>query len=336
MPPDRWTLALETGALDLPAGRVLVMGARPRADLAALGAAEAVTPYYPDHAWFTEAGCPVSVAPEGEYAAALIQIVKSKAASLAMIADALTHLPRHGLLLVDGQKVEGIESLLKQVRATLPVEDVVSKAHGKLFWLRRPETLPSRVADWVIEPREVGGGYQTRPGLFSADGPDPGSELLIALVPPLKGTIADLGAGWGYLAGEILAEQDGIDAMHLVEADWHAVEAARRNVTDPRAEFHWADATTWVSDAPLDAVICNPPFHHGRAADPALGHAFIAAASRLLKPSGRFFMVANKHLPYEAALKSAFATGRMLADMNGYKVYEAAKPKRARGRNKGT
>ena len=49
-------------------------------------------------------------------------------------------------------------------------------------------------------------------------------------------------------------------------------------------------------------MIMNPPFHQGRAAEPDLGAAFIAAAARILKPHGRLMMVANRQLPYEAAL----------------------------------
>jgi 16S rRNA (guanine1207-N2)-methyltransferase len=41
-------------------------------------------------------------------------------------------------------------------------------------------------------------------------------------------------------------------------------------------------------------------------------------------------MVANRHLPYESALKANFSTGRMLAEMQGYKLYQAGKPKAAR------
>jgi len=43
-------------------------------------------------------------------------------------------------------------------------------------------------------------------------------------------------------------------------------------------------------------------------------------------------MVANRHLPYEAALKDAFGTGRLIGELEGYKLYEAAKPRKAQGR----
>ncbi|MDT9081655.1 methyltransferase, partial [Escherichia coli] len=74
---------------------------------------------------------------------------------------------------------------------------------------------------------------------------------------------------------------------------------------DPRARFTWADATQG-RPGPFDAVVMNPPFHNGRAADPALGLAFIRAAAHALTPSGTLWMVANRHLPYEAALREAF------------------------------
>jgi 16S rRNA (guanine1207-N2)-methyltransferase len=55
----------------------------------------------------------------------------------------------------------------------------------------------------------------------------------------------------------------------------------------------------------------------------------------MLAPSGKFVMVANRHLPYEAALREAFGTGRLLGELEGYKLYEAAKPRQAAGRTSG-
>ncbi len=344
MTPDRWTLALEAGVLPGVKGRLVALMPRGDADLAAFGAeVTAVQGFRPDHDRLVARGFRVvpdltaEAVGETEFDAALVQIVKSRQRSLSAVAEAASILKPGGLLMVDGAKEEGIEALLKTVRAVLPVEEVWSKAHGKLFWLRRPEVLPREVADWIAEPARVAGGYVTAPGGFSAEGPDRGSELLVALVPELHGRVADLGAGWGYLAAEVLAEQAGIERLDLVEADHAMLAAARLNVDDPRAAFHWADATVFEPEAPYDAILCNPPFHAGRRADPALGRAFIAAAARLLTPSGKFVMVANRHLPYEAALREAFGTGRQIGELEGFKLYEAGKPRRtgqkARGRH---
>ncbi|GAA5077894.1 class I SAM-dependent methyltransferase [Roseibacterium beibuensis] len=331
MTDPRWTLAIEAGDVILPDGPVLVMRARGDADYTALGDVVCVQGFAPDHDRLAARGLQVAVdLPEdGQFAAALVQIVKARAATLGAIAEALIALPPGGVLMVDGQKDEGIEATLKQLRTVFEIDGVLSKSHGKLVWLTRPETLPDAVMDWIAEPTGTEQGYLTVPGGFSADGPDRGSEILVALVPPLKGRVADLGAGWGYLSGEVLAEQAGIERLDLIEADHAMLEAAEVNVDDDRARFFWADATRFQPDEPYDAILCNPPFHVGRKADPGLGRAFIAAAARMLKPSGRFFMVANRHLPYEDTLKASFGTGRMLGELEGYKIYEAAKPRRA-------
>ena len=58
--------------------------------------------------------------------------------------------------------------------------------------------------------------------------------------------------------------------LELIDIDRRAVEAARNNIDDPRAEFHWADLTgTNVSLAGLDFVVMNPPFHDGGTEDRA-------------------------------------------------------------------
>jgi 16S rRNA (guanine1207-N2)-methyltransferase len=56
-----------------------------------------------------------------------------------------------------------------------------------------------------------------------------------------------------------------------------------------------------------------------------LGQAFIESAAKSLKPDGRFYMVANRHLPYEASLRKYFSQVAVLAMQDGYKVFEAKK-----------
>ncbi|WP_224816182.1 class I SAM-dependent methyltransferase [Hasllibacter sp. MH4015] len=329
MTPDRWTLAIEGGEIDPPGTPVLVLRARADSDFSALGQVTCVQGFAPDHDRLAARGLDVSVDAEGDFPAALVQITKSRAGTLSSIAEAMGHVVPGGLVMVDGQKEEGIEAILKQLRRVFEVDGVMSKSHGKLIWLRRPELIPEDVLGWIATPREGPDGYVTVPGGFSVDGPDRGSEILVALLPQLKGRVADWGAGWGYLAGEVLDEHAEIETLDLIEADHAMLEAARVNVTDPRAAFHWADATTYTPEAPYDAIICNPPFHVGRRADPSLGRAFIQSAARNLTSRGRFFMVANRHLPYEDTLKATFGTGAMLGELEGYKIYEATKPKTA-------
>ncbi|MFO1081746.1 MAG: methyltransferase, partial [Reyranellaceae bacterium] len=111
-----------------------------------------------------------------------------------------------------------------------------------------------------------------------------------------------------------------VTALDLIDVESRALEAARANVTDPRATFHWLDLTSAPAPAIYDSIVCNPPFHAGRAAQPSLGQAVIAAAARALRPGGRLVLVANRGLPYEASLAADFASVETLADNNKFRV----------------
>lgn len=325
----RLSLALESGALTLPAaGRIAVYAPRREDDLSMLPRDRlvALTGFKPDHDHFA-AFCSVTPAPP--YAAAIVCLPRSREAGRALIARAAVEVAPGGWIAVDGQKTDGIETALKDLRGRVDLSESLSKAHGKLASFAAGPDL----SDWLASPQRVD-GFQTLPGVFSADGPDRGSVLLVAALPAkLGGKVADLGAGWGFLAAEIL-KRPGVRRLDLVEAEADALDCARVNVPDPRARFHWADATAWRPETLLDAVVMNPPFHTGRAADPALGAAFIRAARRMLAPDGALWLVANRHLPYDAVLSDCFLTVEDLPGDAGFRVIHATKPRRDPARAK--
>jgi 16S rRNA (guanine1207-N2)-methyltransferase len=232
---------------------------------------------------------------------------------------------------------EGARSAEKDLAALLPLAGHLSKAHGRAFWtVPRPPALPEEaqalIARWLAadEPRrDAATGLWQRPGVFNEGRLDGGSALLIDHLPPtLRGAVADLGAGTGLLAMALLARCPGVTSIDLFEAEDRALELARRNLSEARvpARFHWHDVATGVPGR-FDAVVSNPPFHVGSRGVPALGRAFIAAAARALKRDGQFLMVANRHLPYEDALREVFGRGELLAEQGGFKVYRAWEPK---------
>jgi 16S rRNA (guanine1207-N2)-methyltransferase len=69
--------------------------------------------------------------------------------------------------------------------------------------------------------------------------------------------------------------------------------------------------------------VSNPPFHDDRGADVAVGLGFIRAAARALRPGGTLWLVANRRLPYEAALRAEFAQSALVDARDGYKVIAA-------------
>ena len=308
-----------------PGGRFLVIGAHGGDDLTPLdiGQTSVVQGNIVDHQALAARGFQVMARAEGRFDGAMVVLPRARAQGRAWVADAASHLAPGASLWVSGQRTDGVETMLKDLRRLAPVDDVHSKAHGKIFRLTRPpgDWLP---ADWAGRSRAVAPGFVTRPGVFSADGIDPGSALLAACLPDRMPTrLVDLGAGWGWLAAQALA-RPGIEIIHLVEAEHDALESARDNIRDPRARFHWADARGFSLAEPVNGVLMNPPFHDGRAADPRIGADFIAAAARLLTGAGRMWMVANRHLPYEPVLVQHFAQVREIGGDSRFKVIEAS------------
>jgi 16S rRNA (guanine1207-N2)-methyltransferase len=58
---------------------------------------------------------------------------------------------------------------------------------------------------------------------------------------------------------------------------------------------------------------------------PDIGRRFVTVAAQALAGGGRLWLVANRHLPYEAELSRGFAAVRTVAQAHGFKVIEAVK-----------
>lgn len=323
MAQTRLTSALDEGALTLPEGAITVLRPAADYDLSALAGRDLriVHGFYPDAAHWQQAGFTVTQQMT-DSAAALVVVPRAKALAQALIAQSCT---KAGLVIVDGQRTDGIDSLFRACRARLGDLPSVTRAHGRMFWFAASDAF----ADWA-EPAPTRGahGYFNAAGVFSDGAVDAGSALLAAALPAkLPARMADLGAGWGYLAAAVLT-RTGVASLDLIEAEAASLACARLNVTDPRAAFHWADARQFVARPLYDAIVMNPPFHTGRAADTGLGRSFIAAAARLLAPHGSLWMVANRHLPYEQTLSECFRNVDMIGGNAAFKLYCAAKPRR--------
>lgn len=325
---DRLTHAVAAGGLDWPAdGRLLLIG--PGADDALPGVAPercvVVQGNAPDHAALVARGLEVHAAPEtaGDgFAAAVVWVPRSRPRATAWLAAAVARLAPGGLLVVTGAKTDGIDAQWRACRGLMDDAATVTKAHGRVFWGRPRPGWPA-----PPPPPAPVDGFAVPAGGFSADGVDPGSAALAAALPErLSGSVADLGAGWGWLSAQIL-RRPGVSELHLVESDADSLAAARANIADPRARFHWADARLWRPAAALDAVVTNPPFHAARRPDPSLGKAFIAAAAEMLAPRGTLWLVANRHLPYEAELNARFQAVAEIDGTPGYKILRAERPR---------
>jgi 16S rRNA (guanine1207-N2)-methyltransferase len=329
---DRLSLPFETEQVSLPDGPVLVLratGADVFRDFADLRVSQGFKPTvdrliaqsYPLED-VSNTQTPICV---------IVQITRDKSENLGLIATAQNRVQIGGLVMVDGTKTDGIDSLYKTMRKLVGDMPCITKSHGRVFWwIKKAEhTLP----DWdsSLTPTKQPHGFYAHAGMFSPEKIDNGSELLAKhLEGNLSGKVGDLGAGWGWLAHQALASNPKVTALHLSEAEESALNCAKLNITDERAVFHWTDVTTMSANRSFDAIIMNPPFHQSRRAEPELGRQFIAAAGRLLRPKGRLWMVANRQLAYEDALTANFGSWENLEETTRFKIFRARNPKSAK------
>ena len=265
----------------------------------------------------------------GAYDVCLYLGTAQKEENLANFGRGLQALRPGGLFLVAMPNDLGAARFEKVLREFAPLEVQFSKFHSRVFGVVLPAE-PDRelLADWASRGeyrRSERTNLFTCPGVFGWDKVDEGSRLLAENLPErLEGSGADLGAGYGYLAWQVLSTRQGVRRLDLFEAEALALEAARRNLEDLASPvpvgYHWHDVTAGIPPGQYDWIFMNPPFHEGRTRRLDLGERFVRLASQGLRPSGGLYMVAPRHLPYEGLLRELLGNVRTLAEGSGFKV----------------
>jgi 16S rRNA (guanine1207-N2)-methyltransferase len=281
------------------------------------------------------------VAATGSAPLVLVLPPRQRDALRTLLARAVDACAEGGAVLVSVDNDAGAKSVEADLRTLMGGLDcTLSKHHCRVFWARKDSARcdAKLLQEWhqrdaprrIDAPQLAQRGFLSRPGVFAWDRIDPASALLAEHLPIyLRGEGADLGAGWGYLSLQVLARNPQVQALDLYEADARALALSRHNLGEAapaaRIGFHWHDVTAGLPRA-YDFIVTNPPFHlHDRADRPELGQRFIAVAAQALQRRGRLYLVANRHLPYEAALSAGFAQVRVLAQRDGFKVVEAVR-----------
>ncbi len=245
-----------------------------------------------------------------------------------VLAHAVRAVAAGARLTVMAPKDKGGTRIARELEGFGGAVEEASRRHFRICTMRRP-AQPAGLDAAISEggPRLVEAiGLWSQPGVFSWDKIDAGSAMLAGELPRFAGVGADLGCGIGMLARRVLAASPDVVRLTLVDLDRRAVACARRNVDDARARFAWSDVRDLAFDAGgIDFVVMNPPFHDGGAEDQALGQSFIRRAAEILKPGGACWLVANRHLPYEAAMAPVFKSVRAVVQRDGYKIYEATR-----------
>ena len=147
------------------------------------------------------------------------------------------------------------------------------------------------------------------PSVFAQGKLDEGTRLLIeALQVQPADEALDIGCGAGYL-GLHIARQASQGHVTMVDASLATVALTQRNIAEsglPNINVLPSDGAQAVLSQRFDLVVTNPPFHQGGIQTTEIAERFIREAAHVLRPQGRFYLVANRFLKYEPTLKAHF------------------------------
>ncbi|HYM36202.1 MAG TPA: class I SAM-dependent methyltransferase [Steroidobacteraceae bacterium] len=291
--------------------------------------------FKPDADALQRAGFTMASVDENKHPLILILPPRQRDEARALFARAISSLQPNGRIVASVTNNEGARSHEADLDRLAGPLTTMSKNKCRVFWTAPLDSNNTALAnEWreldAVRPIE-NGRFMSRPGVFAWDRIDVASALLAKHLPiDLTGRAADLGAGFGFLAAELLSRCPKIVALDLYEAEKRALDLARVNLksTHISIEFHWHDVAAGLPHK-YDVIVMNPPFHtHSANERPDIGRRFVAVAAESLNPGGRLWLVANRHLPYESALNDSFSKVRTVVQQHGFKVIEAIKNKK--------
>ena len=164
--------------------------------------------------------------------------------------------------------------------------------------------------------------FATDAGVFSRDGLDRGTEVLLEALPALSGRVLDLGCGWGAVGVALGKKYPGLEIV-MTDINRRAVELARRNLAGNgvRAEVVQGDGFAAV-EGEFDAIVTNPPIRAGK----AVIYGLFSDARRYLKPDGALYIVIRKQQGAPSALKylrEIYAEAEVIDRGSGFHVIRA-------------
>lgn len=141
--------------------------------------------------------------------------------------------------------------------------------------------------------------FTTDAGVFSRDGLDRGTEVLLNALPELEGRVLDLGCGWGAVGVSLGAKDPGLEIV-MTDLNARAVELARRNLLQNgvHAEVLQGDGFAPVTGT-FDAIVTNPPIRAGK----AVIYGLFDRARDFLNPGGSLYVVIRKQQGAPSALR---------------------------------
>jgi 23S rRNA (guanine1835-N2)-methyltransferase len=170
-----------------------------------------------------------------------------------------------------------------------------SSENGMAFFSTRPAEEQKRRRHEIVYHAKLPDGpsmnFVSRPGTFSYGHFDNGSRAMLEVAEIRKGDrILDLGCGNGAV-GCLAASKAGPTAsVTFIDSSLRAISLAELNAKEnniPNQKFLAATRLEGLGMYSFDAILANPPYY----ARSEITRLFIEGTRRLLRPSGRYYMV---------------------------------------------
>ncbi|MYC15960.1 MAG: class I SAM-dependent methyltransferase [Gemmatimonadetes bacterium] len=231
-----------------------------------------------------------------------------------------------GALYLAGQRNRGIRSYAAYLQAVFGNSRRAGRVgRVEVYSAKKERSNPCQAPidnRMTFELRDLPGSpyrVETRAGVFSRDGLDDGTRLLIDCMKVRPADhVLDWGCGWGAL-GMVAARLSVKGNATLIDSNIRAVSCAEENLKRNQI----CNAVARVEDARIidrrekfDLIISNPPFHDGNTA----AHPLIEGAFRALRPGGRLMLVVMRPAAYLKHIRRVFGQGEVVAQKDGYVV----------------
>ncbi|PIJ72089.1 16S rRNA (guanine(1207)-N(2))-methyltransferase [Erwinia sp. OLTSP20] len=249
---------------------------------------------------------------------------KNKPEAQYQLHNLLSLLPIGSDIFIVGENRSGVRSAEQLCSPFAPLVKIDGARRCGLYHGRLEKQATFDADAWWHNYTLNGLTINTLPGVFSHDGIDSGSALLLStLRPHTKGKVLDVGCGAGVLPA-VLASHSPKVRLWLCDVSAMALSASKATLAANGIEGE-VFASNVFSDVSgrFDLILSNPPFHDGLKTSLDAAQTLISGAVKHLNSGGELRIVANAFLPYAQLLDETFGQHQVLAQTGRFKVYSA-------------
>jgi 16S rRNA (guanine1207-N2)-methyltransferase len=260
----------------------------------------------------------------------IIHFPKSKAElafTFAMIAPLLTE---NAPVLLVGDNKGGVKSSEKLSKDFLNhCKKIDSARHCSLFLGDFNNQCKAFVlTDWFKQYQVTIDGITLEiaslPGVFSQDGLDIGTRLLLNNLPKeMKNKVLDFGCGAGVISS-FIGKKHPQTKLSLLDVNALALSSAEKTLAlnGLSGEVFPSDGLSHVQGT-FNHVVSNPPFHQGVKTNYQATETFLSDIKKIINTAGNITIVANSFLRYLPIMEIKIGPTKIQAKQQGFTIYQA-------------